>query len=315
MCIWETTTAGDHARAHARLKVNDLDGLDASGDRPPRAGAASPRAVRRRWSSSDGFFHADPHPGNFFVEPDGRIAIIDFGMVGAFDDRLRERLSDLLTGVVRTNPDRMAAALVALGASTDPVDRRALRHDLSTLLRRYSGHGVGEIPLGQAVTDLLEITRRHSLRLPPDLALLAKTLIMEEGLAATLDPGFQIVQALVPFARRDLLAQLSPSALLRGLGLAAAGFPATGSACARCSTMGSRCTCVRRTSSPWWAAWSGWQPHCGERPRRRSDQQRGRIGRRRPASSARMAQAAVRRRRRCDGGVGGYAAWRRAGRR
>jgi len=176
----------------------------------------------------DGFFHGDPHPGNFFVQPEGRIAIIDFGMVGALDDRLREGLADLLTGLVRKDAERVAAVLIALGASSDRVDRRALARDLSTLLRRYAGRTVGDIALGRAIADLLEITRHHRLRLPRDLALLTKALIMEEGLAATLDPGFQMGQALAPFVERHLLAQLSPTALLRRLerlGLDAAALP------------------------------------------------------------------------------------------
>jgi predicted unusual protein kinase regulating ubiquinone biosynthesis (AarF/ABC1/UbiB family) len=113
-----------------------------------------------------GFFHGDPHPGNFFVQPDGSIAIIDFEIVGTLDAQLREELADLLVGLVRESPERVAAALIALGAATDRLERRALRQDLSVLLRRYSGRGVGEIAVGQAITDFLEISRRHGLRAP-----------------------------------------------------------------------------------------------------------------------------------------------------
>jgi ubiquinone biosynthesis protein len=225
---WQTTTADVITLERMRgIKVTDIDALDeAAVDR--RALAQLATRAMAKMVFDHGFFHGDPHPGNFFVQPEGRIAIIDFGIVGALDDQLREQLADLLSGIVRENPERVAAALIALGASTDRVDHRALGQDLSTLLRRFSGRGVGEIPLGQAIAGLLEITRRHSLRLPRDLALLAKALIMEEGLAATLDPGFQISQALAPFAERHLLAQLSPTALLRRLerlGLDASGFP------------------------------------------------------------------------------------------
>ena len=226
--FWETTTPDVITLERMRgIKMTDADALDAAGvDR--RAVAQLATRVTAKTVFDHGFFHGDPHPGNFFVQPEGALAMIDFGIVGTLDEQLRGRLTDLLVGMVRENPERVAAAMIALGASTDHVDHRALRHDLSTLLRRYSGLGVGEIPLGPAIADFLEIARRHSLRLPPDLALLAKALIMEEGLAAALDPGFQIGPALAPFAQRHLLAQLSPTALVRRLerlGLAAAEFP------------------------------------------------------------------------------------------
>jgi ubiquinone biosynthesis protein len=214
---WQTTTANVITLERMRgIKVTDLDALDEEGiDR--RALAELATQVMAKMVFDDGFFHADPHPGNFFVQPEGRIAIIDFGMVGALDDQIREQLTDLLTGLVRQNPERVAATLISLGTAADHVDRRALAQDVSALLRRYSGRAVSEIPLGRAIADLLEITRRHSLRLPRDLALLTKALIMEEGLAVTLDPGFQLGQALAPFAQRHVLAQLSPTALLHRL--------------------------------------------------------------------------------------------------
>jgi ubiquinone biosynthesis protein len=209
------------------IKITDPDALDEAGvDR--RAIAQLATRATAKMVFDDGFFHGDPHPGNFFVQPDGALAIIDFGIVGTLDEQLRERLADLLIGLVRENPERVAAAMIALGASTGHVDPRALRQDLSTLLRRYSGRSVGEIPIGRAIADFLEIARRHSLRVAPDIALLTKVVIMEEGLAATLDPDFRLGEALSPFAQRHLLAQLSPTALLRRLerlGLAAADFP------------------------------------------------------------------------------------------
>jgi ubiquinone biosynthesis protein len=97
----------------------------------------------------DGFFHADPHPGNFFVEPGGRLGIIDFGMVGSVSDMFRERLARMLLGLVRGDADRLAEALLELGAPTIPVDAGRLKDDVAGLLGRCARVGVGDIPLGR----------------------------------------------------------------------------------------------------------------------------------------------------------------------
>jgi ubiquinone biosynthesis protein len=225
---WETTTTDVITFERMRgIKMTDVVALDEAGiDRHALAQLATRATAKMVFDH--GFFHGDPHPGNFFVQSDGAIAIIDFGIVGTLSGQLRDKLGDLLVGLVRESPERVAAALIAIGAATDHLEHRALRQDLSALLRRYSGRGVGEIPIGKAIADFLEVSRHHGLRLPADLALLAKTLIMEEGLAATLDPDFQLGPALAPFAKRHLAARLTPTALLRQLehlGLAAAEFP------------------------------------------------------------------------------------------
>ena len=185
--------------------------------RGPRALAERATRITAKMVFEDGFFHADPHPGNFFVQPSGRLGIIDFGMVGTLDDGMRDRLGTLLVAVMRDDPDRMASALIALGTSTGPVDRPRLREDLAGLMARYGGRAVGEVELGAAIAALMEVVRRHRLRIPRDLALLVKVIAMEEGVAEQLDPNFRIGEALAPYARRQLLAQLSPAGLSRRL--------------------------------------------------------------------------------------------------
>jgi ubiquinone biosynthesis protein len=198
------------------MKLSDLASLDAAGiDRHAVAQRAA--TVTARMVFEHGFFHADPHPGNFFVQPDAHIGIIDFGLVGRVDERLRERLQDLLVAFARADPDRLASALIALGATTRPPHRTQFREDLRGLLARYTGRGIGEIPLGPALSDMFEVVRRHGLRIPRDLALLVEVIVMDEGLAAELDPGFSFTEALEPFARRLVTAQLSPRAILRRL--------------------------------------------------------------------------------------------------
>ena len=213
--FWETTTSQVITLERIEgMKVSDLDALTASEiDRHELA----ERAIRvsAKMIFDDGFFHGDPHPGNFFIEPSGRIGLIDFGLVGTIDDRLRDELGKLLIGVIRKDPDRLAAALIALGATTGRVDQAPLRQDLAELLDGYSERALGEVSIGDAIGKAMEISRRHQLRLPPNLALLVKVIVMGEGLATELDPGFQILPVLAPYARRQLLAELSPAALAR----------------------------------------------------------------------------------------------------
>jgi ubiquinone biosynthesis protein len=211
--FWDLTTSRVITLERIRgMKVTDTAALDEAGlDRHDLAQRAA--QIVAKMVFEDGFFHADPHPGNFFIEPSGRVGIVDFGMVGTLDDALREQLSRLLIGFVRQDPDRLADALLTLDTSPEPVERARLREDLAGLLERYFGLSIGEISLRTAVGDVLGIVRRHGLRLPRDLALLLTVLLVAEGLVAQLDPQFQFAEALAPYARRQLLAQLTPAAI------------------------------------------------------------------------------------------------------
>ena len=220
--FWEHTTSRVLTLERVRgMKITDLVALEDTGiDRHELAQRAT--RVTAKMVFAHGFFHADPHPGNFFIQPDGSIAIIDFGMVGTLGEHVRDRLAKVLVAVIRRDPDRLAGALVALGASTAPIDRPLLRDDLAPLLERLEGRTAHDVELGPVIGQVLEVARRHRLRIPRDLALLFKTFVMDEGLATQLDPGFRLAEALRPYAYRHLALELSPAALasrLRQLGI------------------------------------------------------------------------------------------------
>jgi ubiquinone biosynthesis protein len=198
------------------MKITDLTALDEAGlDR--HALAERSAGIVAKMIFQDGFFHADPHPGNFFIEPTGRVGIVDFGMVGNLDDRLRGQLGRLMNAVLRQDPGRLTDALLALGISTGVVDRASLREDLGDLLGRYFGRSIGEVSLQSAIGELLEIVRRHRLRVPRDLSLLFTVLIIEEGIVAEVDPTFRFAEALAPYARRHLLSGIDPAGIVRRL--------------------------------------------------------------------------------------------------
>jgi ubiquinone biosynthesis protein len=201
------------------IKVDDRGALDAAGvDRPALACRAAKVALEMVFVH--GFFHADPHPGNLFVEPGGRIALIDFGMVGKIDEPGREQLAHLLLAIVSREPDRLVDACLALGVAQGPVDRDRLRDDLGALVGRYYDRPLGEIAIGPLLERALAVVREHRLHLPPQFALLLKTLIMEEGLGMVIDPSFHLTVVLAPYARRLLLRRYAPRRLARRFGRA-----------------------------------------------------------------------------------------------
>ena len=203
------------------MKVTDIKALDAAGiDRPALAAAAA--GVEMQMVFDDGFFHADPHPGNLFVEPGGRVGLIDFGMVGEVDEKLRGQLSALFVGIVRKDPERMTNAIVRLNASGVRVDRVKLRMDLGPLIRMYSGKSLAAAPVGSLITTGLGILRTHHIQLPREMALLLRMLIMTEGMGEVLDPDFRMGPTLAPYARRMTARQLNPVNYARRLGRAGA---------------------------------------------------------------------------------------------
>lgn len=215
--FWDTTTSRLLTIERVRgIKINDLDALDRAGiDRKVLADNAA-RAVAKM-IFDDGFFHADPHPGNFFVQPDGRIGLIDFGMVGEVDQPLREALSKLLIAVAGRDPRRVALAVTELTSAHGAVTVSALSEDLAPILHRYAGRTLGEIPVGSLIQDVLAVVREHHLRLPRGLALLSKMLLMAEGLGAELDPAFQLAEVISPYAQHLVADRYSPEGIAHQL--------------------------------------------------------------------------------------------------
>ncbi len=196
------------------VKITDLPGLRAAGHDPPK--------VARRFAEvmltqvlKHGFFHADPHPGNIFISPEGRVTLMDFGVVGYLDPRLREQLVEIALAVVRHDVDELVRRLVELSFFRGRVDLNRLRYELSRLIRRYYGVPIRDIRFGHALEEGLHLAYRYRLRLPPDLSLLAKTLMTTEGILITLDPSIRVADVAEPFARQLLAERLAPDRVLR----------------------------------------------------------------------------------------------------
>jgi ubiquinone biosynthesis protein len=201
------------------IKINDLEGLDKQGiDR--RALAQYATDVVLKMVCEDGFFHADPHPGNFFIEADGAIGLIDFGMVGVLDERTQELLAELLIAINHRDADRLVDVFLDLGVTRQRIDRSVVRLDIERLLSTYWGLPLGELKIAPLLNDVFVVMRRHHLHLPSNLALLLKTIIMIEGIGVNLDPEFQLTQSLSRYTERLVMRQLSPFRWVRGFGRA-----------------------------------------------------------------------------------------------
>ena len=168
----------------------------------------------------DGFFHADPHPGNVFYLPGNRIAVIDFGMVGRLSPQRRRQVVDLLAGLARMAEEPMLEVLLDWAADAH-VEEARLAADVNELVFEFEGMPLKDIRIGAAIRQFAAIVREHSIVLPADLSLMFKTLITLEGLGRQYDPDFHIVEHLGPLVKRALAERHAPRELVRrGRGMA-----------------------------------------------------------------------------------------------
>ena len=197
----------------AGVGVTDIAGLKALGISPPdvaRRGAHSLMIQIFR----NGFFHADPHPGNLRVLPGGVVAPLDYGMFGQLDLQTRERIADLLAGLMAQETDRVLRALDALDIRGENVDPRALQIDCAELVASYADLSLDTIDLGRLLNELIDFIRRFQLRIPPNLVLLIRSLVTIDGVCRTLDPHFDIARQLYPFLRQLALKRFHPARML-----------------------------------------------------------------------------------------------------
>ncbi|MCC7021723.1 MAG: AarF/ABC1/UbiB kinase family protein [Thermomicrobiales bacterium] len=193
------------------VTIDDLESLDRLGiDRHDLALRSANLMLSEVFEH--GFYHADPHPGNFLVQPDGAIGAFDFGMVGRIGSQQKLDLLDLMTAVVDRDAERAVDAFAALGVAGAGARPDALVRDVAHLLDRYVGRPLGDLRFAEVSADIFATARHHHLRVPAELVLLMKTLVMNEGIGRRLDPEFQAAAVAAPFARRVMRRRLRPAA-------------------------------------------------------------------------------------------------------
>jgi len=164
----------------------------------------------------DGLFHADPHPGNIYVIDDAtKVGLLDFGKVGRVDEDTQDMIDDIVVAALTHDTDGITSAVVAMCDPPPDLDRTALRRDLSDWMNRYAAGNFGDTDLGGALDAGDEILRSHRLFLPPDVALLARTLAELQGMLAATGYDVSITEVLRPYGSMIASKRFAPKRLLR----------------------------------------------------------------------------------------------------
>lgn len=150
----------------------------------------------------DGFFHADPHPGNLLVR-EGKICYIDFGIVGQLNASLKSALNDAVVGVALKDPDKLISVLMSIGIKKGYINRNKLYEEIQYLLDSYLSTSLQNIQMSILLQEVFECASSNNIQLPKDLTLLLRTLVILEGVVAKISPEIKVIDVAVPFVKSN----------------------------------------------------------------------------------------------------------------
>ena len=200
------------------IRIDMVADLDAAGfDRHALAKNGTTAFFKQVFD--DGFFHADPHPGNMFVMDDGRIGLVDFGIVGRLTEENREAIADTFLAVVNKDFDKLVRQYIDMGFVSDDIDletfKRGFKADLVDLIEPLYTKKLGQIKLSDYLERVTGIATRHGLKFPRELILMNKALLTMEGLGRELDPDFDFMEAARPYAHKLVTGKYAPGKIAR----------------------------------------------------------------------------------------------------
>ena len=161
----------------------------------------------------DGFFHADPHPGNMFILGEGErpvIAMFDLGLVGHLSPKLRDRTIDMMVAAVREDYRGIADALWMIGRPTKKVDREAYEAEVTVLAQKYLGKSLGDIEFSALLRDLVDGARRYGIEIPSGFLMMGKALMTIEGVGKEIFPELDVFEEVKPYFLRLIQQRYSP---------------------------------------------------------------------------------------------------------
>lgn len=191
------------------LKVLDRSALQACGIDYRRVAQIGARSFLKQ-VMLDGYFHGDPHPGNILVLRDGRIAFIDFGVIGYLSADMKDQLADLFIGIIGRDARRVLRSMVRLGAVDDESNVADMQGDIEDLIDRHYAKQLNEVKISTILSDSFALAQRYRIVFPENLLLLGRALITIEGMGERLDPEFNVLEIAEPFARTLLARRIDP---------------------------------------------------------------------------------------------------------
>ncbi len=183
------------------VKVSDVKGIERMKVDRKRIASVGAGVIMKEFLV-DGFFHADPHPGNVLVTPDGRLSFIDFGIVGYVDDEMKELLEGIFLSITRKDVNGITKGFLDVGMISSDTDVSSFKAEVNRIVDYYYGKSMAEVDVGVLINDIVSLMRRHHVNLPAKFTTAFNALLISEGTGKTLDPDFKLIDEARPFAEK-----------------------------------------------------------------------------------------------------------------
>ncbi len=216
--FWDLSTPSVLAMEYIDgVPVLDIDALAERG-LDPKCIARNGAEAMLKQVFEHGFFHGDPHPGNIKVLENNVIVPLDYGLMGRLSDEMLEQIGDLLAGVVNRDVDAVVKVLLNIRTSGEEVDIQALKTDMGEFIDRYYEAPLYQLNTEQVMNEMFDIISQHRIRIPRDLYLMIKALVVIEGIAETLDPQFDIIAHAKPYVQKVMRRRFDVTKMAREAG-------------------------------------------------------------------------------------------------
>ncbi|WP_455661795.1 ABC1 kinase family protein [Pradoshia sp.] len=191
------------------IKINDVKSLDELGFDRCLLSERFTEAMMKQ-ILLEGLFHADPHPGNIFVQPGDRLVFLDFGNIGRISTQMKYEFASMLMALRRGSTDFVVRSILKIGVTPDDINHNQFRADVQEFIDNYYGKNLNSISISDLINDFFTLTYLHHIRIPSDLTMLGKAFLSVEGVVETLYPEYNILDIIEPFGDRLVKERFKP---------------------------------------------------------------------------------------------------------